>query len=103
MSAQGNPVSKDDARCKVDAGTFAPRIDRNRCEGKAACRQVCPYGVFEVGTLPRAERSALSFVGKLKGIGHRWQQALIANPDACRACGLCVTACPEDAITLVRR
>ena len=26
----------------------------------------------------------------------------VVNPDACHAGGLCVTACPEDAITLVR-
>jgi ferredoxin len=25
------------------------------------------------------------------------------NVDACRACGLCVTACPEHAITLAKR
>ncbi|MBX3645340.1 MAG: ferredoxin family protein [Rubrivivax sp.] len=96
-------MSETGAACKASPGTFGPRIDRNRCEGKAACQQVCPYDVFQVGTLPRAERSGLSFIGKLKGIGHRWQQALIVNGDACRACGLCVGACPEDAITLVRR
>lgn len=89
--------------CKADAGVFQPQIDRNRCEGKAACVSVCPYGVFAVATLPPAERRGLSLRGKLKGFGHRWQQALLVQPDACRACGLCVTACPEDAITLRRR
>lgn len=96
-------MSEADARCKAAPGVFAPRIDRNRCEGKAACRQLCPYEVFEVGTLPQDQRGALSLLGKLKGFAHRWQQALVVNPDACRACGLCVGACPEDAITLVRR
>lgn len=43
--------------------------------------------------------------GKLKGFAHGWKQALIADADAdaCEACGRCVTACPEKAITLARR
>jgi NAD-dependent dihydropyrimidine dehydrogenase PreA subunit len=39
---------------------------------------------------------------KFKDSAHKWQQALLVNPDACRACGLCVKACPEHAITLAR-
>jgi len=86
--------------CKQDAGVFIPIIDRNRCEGKADCVPVCPYAVFSVGTLPKDQRARLSFIGKLKGPAHKWQQALLVNPEACRACGLCVRACPEHAITL---
>jgi 4Fe-4S ferredoxin len=47
-------------------------------------------------------RSALSFKGKIKGSAHRWQQALLVNAEACAACGLCIKACPEEAITLAR-
>ena len=33
-----------------------------------------------------------------------WErQALVKAPDDCHACGLCVEACPEDAITLRAR
>ena len=92
-----NPV------CKADAGKFVPVINRNRCEGKADCERLCPYNVFQVATLPTDQRSDLSIMGKLKGFGHRWQQALLVNADACHACGLCVAACPEQAITLSRR
>lgn len=88
--------------CKQEAGAFRPVIDRNRCEGKADCVRVCPVSVFEVTTLPKDQRSGLSVKGKLKGFVHKWQQALLINPDACKACGLCVDACPEDAITLSR-
>lgn len=88
--------------CAEEAGKVVPRIDRNRCEGKAECVKVCPYAVFSVATLPLAERSGLSLRGRLKGYVHRWQQALLVAPEACHACGLCVSACPEDAITLVR-
>ena len=88
--------------CKQEAGAFYPVIDRNRCEGKADCVQVCPVSVFVIATLPKDQRSGLSVTGKLKGFVHKWQQALLINPEACEACGLCVTACPEDAITLSR-
>ena len=56
-----------------------------------------------MGTLSAQERGVLSLRGKLKGFAHRWQQAFASNADACHACGLCVAACPEKAITLVRR
>lgn len=88
--------------CQQSAGIFRPVIDRNRCEGKAECVKVCPVSVFSVGTLPKNERSELSIRGKLKGLAHRWQQALLVNTQACEACGLCVKACPEKAISLKR-
>ena len=89
--------------CSQVAGTVVPVIDRNRCEGKAACVAVCPTHVFVIGVLPQAERSGLSLRGRLKGFAHGWKQALIADPNACEACGRCVAACPEKAITLARR
>ena len=88
--------------CRQEPGVFTPVIDRNRCEGKADCVPVCPYSVFTVGTLPKNQRGGLSFIGKLKGSAHKWQQALLVNPESCRACGLCIKACPEHAITLAR-
>ncbi|HZR38289.1 MAG TPA: ferredoxin family protein [Nevskia sp.] len=91
------------AGCKQEQpGLFRPVIDRNRCEGKADCVEVCPYGVFTVATLPADQRKGLSFLGRLKGAAHGWQQALTPNAEACHACGKCVTACPERAITLAR-
>ena len=90
------------AECKHEAGTYRPVIDRNRCEGKAECVRVCPVSVYAVGTLPKVQRAGLSLRGKVKGLAHRWQQALLVNAPACEACGLCVEACPEKAITLTR-
>lgn len=88
--------------CRQEAGEFRPVIDRNRCEGKADCVRVCPVSVFSIATLPREQRVGLSLRGKLKGYAHRWQQASLINPGACEACGLCIEACPEQAITLAR-
>lgn len=81
---------------------FQPVIDRNRCEGKADCVPACPFSIFEVGILPAEKRTGLSLKGRIKGFAHGWQQAFIVKPDACEACGLCVQACPEKAITLAR-
>src|SRR5713226_6519630 len=88
--------------CKQDAGVFAPVINRNRCEGKEDCVEVCPYNVFEMRTLSDSDRAALSFPSRIKAWVHGNRQAYAVNADQCHACGLCVAACPEHAIKLAR-
>ncbi|MEO8159146.1 MAG: 4Fe-4S dicluster domain-containing protein [Betaproteobacteria bacterium] len=95
-------MSDPDAHCKQTPGEFRPVIDRNRCEGKKECVAVCPYNVFTIATVTPEARRGLSLRGKLKGFAHGWQQAFALNANACQACGLCVSACPEKAIALVR-
>jgi NAD-dependent dihydropyrimidine dehydrogenase PreA subunit len=89
------------AACRGEPGRVAPEIDRNACEGKADCARVCPYGVFEIGVLAPAQRASLSWLGRAKSWVHGHRQAFVVKPDACHACGLCVDACPEEAIRLV--
>lgn len=89
-------------QCRADAGVFEPRVDRGRCEGKRDCVEVCPHDVFEVRRIDDADFAQLSFLGKMKSRAHGRQTAYTPHADACRACGLCVVACPEKAITLVR-
>ncbi len=90
-------------QCKHEPGAFAPVIDRARCEGKADCVVICPYDVFELDILPSEGRAGLSLVARLKGTLHGWKQSFAVNAEACRACGLCIAACPEKAIRLERR
>jgi 4Fe-4S ferredoxin len=86
--------------CQDDSGKVAPFVDRNRCEGKAECVRVCPYGVFQIRKLAPEDRSPLSATGKLKAWMHGWKQAYVVDPANCHACRRCVDACPEDALEL---
>ena len=88
--------------CKQDPGVFAPVIDRNKCEGKEDCVQVCPYDVFEMRKLSAEDKGALPFFSRMKALAHRNWQAFAVRADQCHACGLCVAVCPEHAIKLQR-
>jgi 4Fe-4S ferredoxin len=84
-----------------EAGAYRPVVNRNACEGKRDCVEVCPYDVFEVRQIDDEDFSNLSFLGKLKSRAHGRLTAYTSHADLCQACGLCVVACPEKAITLV--
>lgn len=88
--------------CRAEPGTYRVTVDRNKCEGKADCVEVCPYHVFEVRRIDDADYAKLSLIGKLKSRVHGKQTVYTPRLDDCQACGLCVVACPEHALTLVR-
>ncbi len=86
--------------CRGTPGKVAPVVDRNRCEAKNDCVEVCPYDVFEIRDLSPEDPSALSLFGRIKAWAHGNRQAFVVQPEACRACQLCIAACPEDALIL---
>jgi 4Fe-4S ferredoxin len=100
-------AARDPARpgqvCRAPVGAWTPVVDRAKCEGKADCVAVCPYDVFEVGRITNEERAGLGWLGRLKSLAHGGKTARTPRADACRACGLCVVACPEKALTLELR
>ncbi len=86
--------------CDEEAGRVVPIVDPTRCENKGPCVEACPYDVFEIRPLTHEERSLLGFLTRLKIWVHGGKQSFVVRGDDCHACGLCVNACPEKAITL---
>jgi NAD-dependent dihydropyrimidine dehydrogenase PreA subunit len=91
---------KPDPNCRFAPGSMIPVIDPMRCEAKGPCVPICPYDVLVLREVPREEKSRLPLIGRLKLFVHGGQQAFVLDPKACRGCGLCVQACPEQAIKL---
>jgi NAD-dependent dihydropyrimidine dehydrogenase PreA subunit len=89
-------------RCSAPAGTWVPVIDHARCEGKRDCIDVCPNDVFEVRRIDDRDYRDLGRLSRLKVRAHGMATAYAIHADDCRACGLCVVACPEQAIVLRR-
>ncbi len=88
--------------CRPDSGELAPVIDLAKCEGKADCLRVCPYDVFEVRVATSAERRGIGLLAQLKSMAHGHRKAFVIHADQCHACALCVAACPETAIRLLK-
>jgi NAD-dependent dihydropyrimidine dehydrogenase PreA subunit len=88
-------------RCNAVAGSRTPVVDRTRCEAERDCVDVCPNDVFEVRRIDPDDFGALGFTTKVRVLAHRRLTAYTPNAAACRACGLCVVACPKDAISIV--
>jgi NAD-dependent dihydropyrimidine dehydrogenase PreA subunit len=101
--ARKTPMSgKSKATCKQEPGAVMPVVDFKQCEGKGDCVRVCPEDVFEIRRIEEVDYRGLGLLHRLKQRVHGMQVAYTPNGDACRACGLCVAACPERAITLSR-
>jgi NAD-dependent dihydropyrimidine dehydrogenase PreA subunit len=90
------------ADCKQKPGVIAPVVDLKRCEGKGDCLDVCPENVFEIRRIDDVDYLSLGLIHRFKLRVHGMKVAYTPNADACRSCGLCVSACPERAIKLAR-
>jgi NAD-dependent dihydropyrimidine dehydrogenase PreA subunit len=89
--------------CKFPPGVMTPEINPSRCEAKGPCVPACPYDVLEIRSLTAEEKSVLTPMQRFRTFVHGNKRAFVVDADACRGCGLCVEACPENAIKLKRR
>jgi NAD-dependent dihydropyrimidine dehydrogenase PreA subunit len=87
--------------CKDEAGKVYPVVNFNNCGGKEDCVVVCPHNVFEMRPISKEDKEKLNFKGQIKTFFFK-QKAYVINPDQCHSCGLCVQACPEKAIKLIK-
>jgi 4Fe-4S ferredoxin len=53
-------------------------------------------------SLSDADKTAMPFFSRFKARIHGNRQAFAVRANDCQACGDCITACPEKAITLMR-
>ncbi len=88
-------------KCADLSGKVMPLVDFNSCAAKKDCEAVCPYDVFEMRTISAEDKAKLNLKGKIKTFFFK-EKAYLANPDKCHACGLCIQACPEKAIQLIK-
>ncbi len=95
-------VKGDKSECRPETERLRPVVNQTRCEGATDCEIVCPYNVFEIRKLTSDERKALPLLVQVKVFAHGGKQAFVVRAEECHACGLCVTACPEKAIKLVK-
>src|ERR1700722_12751650 len=93
-------ATKPDSDCRFEPGVMVPVIDPMRCEAKGPCVPICPYDVLVIRTVTPEEKAGLPWSGRFKLLVHGGKQAFVLDAEACRGCGLCVTACPEKAIKL---
>jgi NAD-dependent dihydropyrimidine dehydrogenase PreA subunit len=102
---KARPAAKDPERpgedCGAEPGEWRPVVDRARCEGKHDCVDVCPHDVFEVRRMSDVDFVRLPLFARLKSLAHGRRTAYTPRAAKCQACGLCVVACPEKAISLV--
>ena len=95
-------MSAPAVECKQPAAVIKPVVDFNRCEGNADCVRVCPENVFAMARIDDQDYRQLGLLSRFKLRVHGMQVAYAPNVDSCLSCGLCVSACPEKAITLAR-
>lgn len=87
--------------CDEEGGKLKPIVNFNNCGAKEDCVAVCPYQLFEMQPIGAKDKAELNLKGRIKTFFDK-RKAYLIDPNNCHACGLCIQACPENAIKLSR-
>jgi NAD-dependent dihydropyrimidine dehydrogenase PreA subunit len=91
-------ILKGSTMSTVASGGYEVVVNPGRCENKRECLGICPTDVFEM-VEPRVGNLFI----RLKIRVHGGVIAAPVREDACIGCMACVSACPEDAMTVTSR
>ncbi|SHK50206.1 4Fe-4S dicluster domain-containing protein [Reichenbachiella agariperforans] len=94
-------MKSEENNCAESGGKLMPLVDFNSCGAKEDCVAICPYDVLEMRPISLEDKAALNLKGKIKTFFFK-HKAYITDPSLCHACGLCVQACPEKAVRLIK-
>ncbi len=89
------------SNCDDEGGKLLPLVNFNNCGAKEDCVAICPYDVFEMHPIEKEDKANLNLKGKIKTFFFK-NKAYLTAPSLCHACGLCIQACPENAIKLTK-
>ena len=91
---------------KRGVAVTVPKWDAEKCAQCNMCSYVCPHATIrpfalnadEVAAAPASLAHVPVKAGKAKAL---YEYSLVVSPLDCMGCGVCVGACPTNAITMV--
>lgn len=75
-------------------------IDMRKCTACGDCRDHCPQKILELQDISKKEKENMSFFRRMDAFYHKNKKLVIAHPEKCLGCGLCLNACRHFALSV---